>query len=51
MLIVDQGTARWFALDVMHLLGYRRERMEGDLLVVSRRADWKTDGRGPVPRA
>ncbi len=42
MLVVDQGTARWFALDVMHLLGFRRERVEGDLLVVSRRADWET---------
>jgi predicted deacylase len=36
-LLIDQGTARWFALEVMHLLGFRRERVEGDILVVSRR--------------
>jgi succinylglutamate desuccinylase len=37
VLLVDRTTARWFALEAMHLLGYRRERIEGDLLVVSRR--------------
>lgn len=36
-LLIDRGTARWFALEVMHLLGFRRERVEGDLLVVSQR--------------
>ena len=37
VLLVDRGTARWFALEVFHLLGFRRERVEGDVLVVSRR--------------
>jgi hypothetical protein len=37
VLLVDRHTARWFALEVMHLLGFRRERAEGELLVVSRR--------------
>ncbi|MGE0555819.1 MAG: succinylglutamate desuccinylase/aspartoacylase family protein [Gemmatimonadales bacterium] len=37
VLLVDRRTARWLALEVFHLLGYRRERVEGDLLVVTRR--------------
>jgi succinylglutamate desuccinylase len=36
-LYVDTRTARWFALQFFHLLGYRKRRMEGDVLVVSRR--------------
>lgn len=37
LLIVDRHTARWYALEIFHLLGYRRERLEGETLVVSRR--------------
>jgi hypothetical protein len=38
-LIIDRRIARWFALQVFHLLGYRKRRMNGDLLVVSRRQE------------
>jgi succinylglutamate desuccinylase len=45
VLVVDRRTARWRALEIMHLLGFRRERLEGDLLVVSRRpAGMRRDG-------
>jgi succinylglutamate desuccinylase len=37
VLLIDRGTARWFALEIFHLLGFRRARVEGDLLAVSRR--------------
>lgn len=37
-LVVDRRVARWYALQVLHLLGYRREMEEGDLLVVQRQA-------------
>ena len=37
-LLVDQRVARWFTIEVFHLLGYRKRRQEGGLLVVSRRA-------------
>jgi len=36
-LIIDTGLARWLALEVFHLLGYRKRRSEGGKLVVSRR--------------
>ncbi len=36
-LIIDTQLARWFALEVFHLLGYRKRRSEEDRLVVSRR--------------
>lgn len=36
-LIVHTDLARWFALEVFHLLGYRKRRSEEGLLVVSRR--------------
>ncbi len=39
VLMVDKRTARWYALEMFHLLGYRRQRLEGDLLVVSRRRE------------
>jgi len=31
--------ARWFALEVFHLLGYRKRRQMGDVLVVARRLE------------
>ena len=37
--VVDREVARWFALEVFHLLGFRRHRGPGRELVVSRRAD------------
>ena len=37
-LLVDQRVARWFTIEVFHLLGFRKRRPEGELLVVSRRA-------------
>ena len=36
-LIIDTHLARWFALEVFHLLGYRKRRSEEGRLVVSRR--------------
>ncbi len=35
-LIVDRGIARFYALQVLHLLGYRRQHEDGDQLVVLR---------------
>lgn len=37
VLTVDRRVARWFALQLFHLLGYRRHHEEGDVLVVVRR--------------
>ncbi|HSR43266.1 MAG TPA: hypothetical protein VLL48_13855, partial [Longimicrobiales bacterium] len=37
VLVVDRRVARWYALQVLHLLGFRRQREHGDLLVVMRR--------------
>lgn len=34
VLVVDRRVARWYALQLMHLLGFRRYRLEGDTLVV-----------------
>lgn len=36
-LTVDTDIARWYVTEIFHLLGYRRERPEGDHIVVSRR--------------
>ncbi|RMH21240.1 MAG: aspartoacylase, partial [Gemmatimonadetes bacterium] len=36
-LVVNRRVARWFALELLHLLGYRRHLDEGDRLVVIRR--------------
>ncbi len=44
-LIIDTTLARWFALEVFHLLGYRKRRSEDGKLVVSRR---RFDHRRPV---
>jgi predicted deacylase len=38
-LIIDRRIARWFAVQVFHLLGYRKRRMDGDVLVVGRRQE------------
>jgi hypothetical protein len=35
---VDRRVARWYSLEILHLLGYRRKAQEGDVLVVERRA-------------
>jgi succinylglutamate desuccinylase len=37
--LVDRRVARWFALEIFHLLGYRRHGRVGRRLSVSRRAD------------
>jgi hypothetical protein len=37
-LVVNRHVARWYALQVLHLLGFRRELDVGDVLVVQRRA-------------
>jgi succinylglutamate desuccinylase len=38
-LVVDRRMARWYVLEVLHLLGYRRERADGDRLVVLRQRE------------
>ncbi len=38
-LIVNRRVARWYALQLLHLLGFRRHRIEGDFLIVIRRPD------------
>ncbi len=34
---VNRRVARWYALEIFHLLGYRKARVRGDVLVVTRR--------------
>jgi predicted deacylase len=36
-LIVDPRVARWLAVDLLHLFGFRRRRSEGEKIVVTRR--------------
>jgi hypothetical protein len=36
-LLVNPRIARWFVVELFHLLGFRKQRPEGDRLVVSRR--------------
>lgn len=43
ILVVNRRVARWYALQVLHLLGFRRQREHGDLLVVMRRR-WDRPG-------
>lgn len=43
-LLVNRRVARWFTVEVFHLLGFRKKRQHGDLLVFSRR---KHDTRRP----
>ena len=38
-LMVNKRIARWFALELFHLLGYRRERSNGRYLTVSKRTE------------
>lgn len=41
--IVDRRVARWYTVEIFHLLGYRREVEQGHSLILSRR---HFDGRG-----
>ena len=36
--VVDQGTARWHAMELFHLLGFSRRGEKGRFLILSRRA-------------
>jgi succinylglutamate desuccinylase len=36
-LLANPRIARWFVIELFHLLGFRKQRVEGELLVVSRR--------------
>ena len=38
-LVINRRVARWFALQVFHLLGYRRRRMDGETLIMTRRPE------------
>jgi succinylglutamate desuccinylase len=50
-LIVHRSVARWYALQLFHLLGYRRQEVAGDHLVMRRRRydDMRYVRRGPLP--
>lgn len=37
VLLVNRRVARWYSLQIFHLLGFRKRRLQGELLVVSRR--------------
>ena len=38
-LLINGRVVRWFALEMFHLLGYRKRRQMGDVLVVTRRRE------------
>jgi predicted deacylase len=38
-LVVDRAVARWFTVEIFHLLGYRKERSSGDQLLFTRRVE------------
>jgi len=43
--VVNRRVARWFPMQILHLLGFRKVREEGDTLTVSRRRyDLKSPG-------
>jgi hypothetical protein len=44
-LLVDRRVARWFTVEVFHLLGYRKERARGPVLAFSRRASRRENRR------
>jgi len=39
VLIADRAVARWFTVEIFHLLGYRRRAEAGELVIFSRRHD------------
>ena len=41
-LVANEHVARWFALEIFHLLGYRKKTEEEDWLVVDRRGEHST---------
>ncbi|GJM24968.1 MAG: hypothetical protein DHS20C16_13830 [Phycisphaerae bacterium] len=44
-LVVNQSRAKWYALEIFHLLGFRKRRVEGDTLIVGRRKPQLANGR------
>lgn len=50
-LVVDRRVARWFALELLHLAGYRKHEEAGTRLVMRRRCydDARYVVRGPLP--
>ncbi len=46
-LVVDRRVAQFWALEILHLLGYRKRRQHGKLLEVSRRR-WDIEGPSRV---
>lgn len=42
--VVNRRVARWFALEIFHLLGFRRHGRDGDSLLVARRRHDLTEG-------
>ncbi len=45
MLIVNAEIARWYSIELLHLMGYRRKKKQGELTLYVRR---KYDFKGPV---
>ncbi len=43
-MVVDTGIARWYSLEILHLMGYRRRKKQGKLVLFMRR---KYDFKGP----
>ncbi len=44
-LVINQSRAKWYALEIFHLLGFRKRRVEGDRLIVGRRKPHLASGR------
>jgi predicted deacylase len=44
VLVANRNVARWYALEIFHLLGYRKHLEEGRRLVVTRRGEEMLDG-------
>lgn len=46
-MVVDKATAKWYSTEILHLMGYRRKKRQGDLTLFMRR---KFDFKGPRKR-
>ncbi len=44
-LVVNKNKARWLTMEVFHLLGFRKRRIDGNTLLVSRRKPQLSNGR------
>ncbi len=44
-LVINRSRAKWYALEIFHLLGFRKRRVKGDQLIVGRRKPHLANGR------